>query len=89
MQNLQCDWLLRMHYNTTVHAVFCILSPVFWETNVTNFCVVFIHILYINAEKDSVKMRRKKQIGNKTKTAKLNDKIPRTFAAVFADYEFD
>ena len=52
MQNLQCDWLLRVHYDTTMHAVFFVLSPASWETNVTKFSVVFIHkFLYINAGK--------------------------------------
>ena len=53
VQNLQCDWLLRMHYNTTMHAVFFfVLSPVSWETNVTKFSVVFRHkALYIMQKK--------------------------------------
>ena len=51
-----------------MHAVFFALSPVSWETNVTKFSVVFIHKLsYINAGKNSVKMKEKKQIGNKKK----------------------
>ena len=86
MQNLQCDWLLSVHYNSTMHAVLFVLSPVSWETNVTKFSVVFIHkLLYINAGKNSVKTKGKKQIGNKRKTAKLNDKIEKTFVAVFAE----
>ena len=34
-------------------------------------------------------MKEKKQIGNKKKRAKLNDKIQKTFVAVFAECEFD
>ena len=53
-----------------MHAVF--LSPVSWEwdTNVTTFSVVFVHKLLYNAEKNSVKIKEKKQIENKRKTGK-------------------
>ena len=47
VQNLQCDWLLRVHYNTTMHAVF-FLSPVS-KTNITKFSVVFTHKSLYNA----------------------------------------
>ena len=41
-------------------------------------------------EKNSVKIKEKKQIQNKRKRAKQNDKIKKkTFVAVFAEYEFD
>ena len=64
MQNLQCDWLLSVHYNTTMHAarwffLFCLLFPVSRET-VTTFSVVFMHKLYYNVEKNGVKMKEKK-----------------------------
>ena len=45
-----------------MHAVFFVLSPVSWETNVTEFSVVFIHkLLSINAGKNSLKMKGKKE----------------------------
>ena len=58
-----------------MHAFF--LSPVSWEwdTNVTTFSVVFVHKLLYNARKNSVKVKEKKQIENKEKRAKQNDKI--------------
>ena len=67
---MQCDWLLSVHYNTTMHAVF--LSPVSreWDTNVTTFSVVFVDKLLYNAGKNSVKIKEKKQIENKKKTGK-------------------
>ena len=50
----------------------------------TKFSVVFIHKLsYINAGQNSVKMKEKKQIGNKKKTAKLNDKIQKNIRSCF------
>ena len=52
-----------------MHAFF-ILSPVSWETNVTNFSAVSMHKLLYNAEKNSVKMKDKKQIENKRKPRK-------------------
>ena len=68
MQNLQCDWLLSVHYNTIMHAVFFVLSPVFWETNVTKFSVVFIHkFLTYNAGKNSVKMKGENRLETKEK----------------------
>ena len=86
MQNLQCDWLRSVHYNSTMHAVFFVS----WETNVTKFSVVFTHKLLYNAMKNSVKTKEKKQIENKRKKrAKQNDKIQTTFVTVFAEYEFD
>ena len=70
MQNLQSDWLLRVHYNTTVHAVFFVLSPVSWKTNVTKFSVVFTHKSLYDAGNNSVKMKGKKQTEKKRKTGK-------------------
>ena len=75
-KNLQCDWLLSVHYNTTMHAVF--FSPVSWEwdTNVTTFSVVFVYKLLYNAGKNSVKIKKKKnRLKTKEKQAKQNDKI--------------
>ena len=46
------------------------MSPVSWEINVTKFSIVFTHKLLYNAGKDSVKMKEKKQIGNKRKMGK-------------------
>ena len=68
MQNLHCDWLLSVHYNATMHAVF--LSPVSWETNVTKFSVVFTHKLLYNARKNSVKTKEKNRLKIKEKTGK-------------------
>ena len=53
------------------------------------FCVVFTHKLLYNARKNSVKTKEKKQIENKKKRAKQNDKIKKTFVTVFAEYKFD
>ena len=87
VQNLQCDWLPSVHYNTTMHAVFFVLSPFSWETNV--FSVVFIHKLLYNAGKNSLKMKEKKRLEEK-RTNDINDKIKKNIAvAVFAEYEFD
>ena len=69
MQNLQCDWLLSMHYNTTMHAVI-FLSLVSWETNVTKFSVDFIHKTLYNAGKKQRENEGEKQIENKPKTGK-------------------
>ena len=41
----------------------------------TTFSVVFVHKLLYNAGKNSVKVKEKKQIENKRKTGKANDKI--------------
>ena len=41
----------------------------------TTFSVVFVHKLLYNAGKNSVKVKEKKQIENKEKRAKQNDKI--------------
>ena len=88
MKNRQCDWLLSVHCNTTMHAVF--LSPVSWEwdTNMTTFSVAFVHQLLYNAGKNSVKIKKKKQIENKKKTGKAKRIKKKTFVAVFAEYEF-
>ena len=83
MQNLQCDWLLRVHYNTTMHAVFFVLSPVYWKSNVTKFSVVFTHKSLYNAENKSIKMKEQKTAKKKEKRAKQNDK------AVLAEYKFN
>ena len=67
MQNLRCDWLLSVHYNTTMHAEFFVLSPVLWETSVTKFSVVFVRtqiIIYKCREKQR-ENEGGKQIGNK------------------------
>ena len=56
VQNLQCDWLLRVHYNTTMHAVF-VLSSVSWKTNVTKFSVVFTHKLLVKKCKKTPKTK--------------------------------
>ena len=77
---------MSVHYHNA-RCIFLFLSPVPWETNVAKFSVAFIHKLLYNAGKNSVKMKGKKQIGNKRKTPKLNDKIQKTFVAVFAEYE--
>ena len=79
MQNLQCNWLLRVHYNTTVS----------WKTNVTKFSVVFTHKSLYNAGNKSVKIKYKKQTEKKEKRAKQNDKIQKPFTTVFAEYKFD
>ena len=41
----------------------------------TTFSVVFVQKLLYNAGKNSVKVKEKKQIENKRKTGKANDKI--------------
>ena len=71
-----------------MHAVY-FLSPVFGETNATKSSVVFIHKLLYNAGKNSVKMKKKNRLKTKEKPAKQNDKVQKTFVAVFAEYEFD
>ena len=49
-----------------MHAVIFVLSPVSWETNVTKFSVVFIQkLLSINAGKNSLKMKGKKETKEK------------------------
>ena len=40
----------------------------------TTFSVVFVYKLFYNAGKNSVKIKEKKQIENKEKRAKQNDK---------------
>ena len=74
----------------TLRSARCLfLSPVFGETNVSKFSVAFIHKLLHNAGKNSVKMKEKNRLKTKEKRAKQNDKIQKTFLAVFAEYEFD
>ena len=67
-----------------MHAAF--LSPVSWETNLTKFSVVFTHKLLYNAGKSC---KGKNRLKTREKRAKQNDKFQKTFAAVFAEYEFD
>ena len=55
----------------------------------SKFSVAFIHKLLHNAGKNSVKMKEKNRLKTKEKRAKQNDKIQKTFLAVFAEYEFD
>ena len=89
MQNLQCDWLLRVHYDTTMHAVFFVLSPVSWRTNVTKFSVVFTHKSLDNAGNNSVKMKGKNRLKKKKNGQPRTINFKKPFAAVFAEYKFD
>ena len=94
VKNLQCDWLLSVHYNTTMHAVF--LSSVSWEwdTNVTKFSVVFEYKLLYNARKKQSEKKQRKKVEKTEWKQKENVqsktiKIKETFVAVFAEHEFD
>ena len=68
-------WLLRVHYNTTMHAVFFVLSPVSWKTNVTKFSVVFTHKLLYNAGNNSVKTKENNRLKKKEKRASSAGKL--------------
>ena len=62
VQNLQCDWLLSVHYNTTMHTARCFfvsfVSCLLGDQCDQIYCsVVFIHKLQYNAGKNSMKMK--------------------------------
>ena len=72
-----------------MHDVFLSLVSGEWDTNVTTFSVVFVHKLYNAEKKQRENKERKNRLKTKGKRAKQNDKIKKTFVAVFAEYEFD
>ena len=72
-----------------MHAVFFVLSPVSWKTNVTKFSVVFTYKSLYNAGEKTMKMKGEKQTEKKKNGQSRTINLKKPFAAVFAEYKFD